>query len=69
MQIKLGDVGTIDRLGLAFEYQMKKNKKMDKNNCKFKILYKCIKEPTFRKKQVYFMEKNRSGEWAKSRKG
>ena len=46
MAIKL-DAGTIDRFGLAFQYQIKKLiKKMDKNNCKLKILYKCIKANT-----------------------
>ena len=41
-QIKLGDAGTIDGFGLMFEYQInKEEKRMDKNNCKSKILYKC----------------------------
>ena len=47
-QIKLGDADTIDRFGLAFQYQIKQiiKKRMDKNNCKLKILYKCMKANT-----------------------
>ena len=48
LQIKLGDAGTIDRFGLAFQYQINKilKKRMDKNNRKLKILYKRIKANT-----------------------
>ena len=40
-KIKLGDAGTIDRFGLAFQYQIKTiiKKRMDKCNCRLKILY------------------------------
>ena len=44
-QIKLGDAGIIDRFGLLFQYQML-HKRMDKDYCKLKLLYKCIKANT-----------------------
>ena len=42
MTIKLGDAGTIDHFGLAFQYQ---TKKIIKKIRKIKILYKCIQVP------------------------
>ena len=48
MALQLGDAGTINHFGLAFQYQIKKyiKKRIDKSNCKLKILYKCIKANT-----------------------
>ena len=37
---------TIDRFGLVFQYQIKQKKRMYKNICKLKILYKCINANT-----------------------
>ena len=44
----LGDAGTIDRFGLAFQYHITRYiyKRMDKNNRKLQILYKCIQANT-----------------------
>ena len=83
MGIKLGDAGTMDHFGRAFQYKIKKRlkkKRMDESIRNLKILYKCTKA----KYQCYMaayaahttnlsdnggLGKNRSGEWAKSRKG
>ena len=48
MAITLGDAGTIDHFGLAFEYQIIKvlNKRMDKTNRKLKIVCTRIKANT-----------------------
>ena len=40
LQIKLGDAGTTDRFHLTFQCEIKFVKRIDKNNCKLKIL--CI---------------------------
>ena len=46
LQLNVGDAGTIDRFDLVLQCRIKKKnytKECTKNNCKLKILYKCIK--------------------------